>query len=65
MIMERNTSKINGRLGNCLISSWRHLKKKKKANEKLDKITLYELWKNKGLQQPSKHPIKEMPLSEQ
>ena len=42
MIMERNTSKRNGRLGNCLISSWRH-KKKKKANQKLDKITLYEL----------------------
>lgn len=41
------------------------LKKKKKANQKLDKITLYELWENKGLQQPSKHPIKEMPLSEQ
>ena len=44
MIMERNTSKRNGRLGNCLISSWRHKKKKKKkANQKLDKITLYEL----------------------
>lgn len=58
-----STSKRNARDQKLPYFLMENIKKKKKANQKQDKITLYELWKNNQRSTAAlKHPIKEMPL---